>query len=170
MRFNPDKYAESLFDVGAKQPAPVLVAAAVDALLRGKSLKWCLPQMWNDKANDYATQWRVLGRTKRRLVVVSAWCADNLWTGEADESDRPDRGTLTEAWIRPLADIEALICDDPHVAAASRRQKGIHMAPAYSIKLRGRDDALPVSARVSPRPEDHAAAAEFVDYLLAHWS
>lgn len=169
MRFDPDQYAESLFDTGAKQPAPILVVAAVDALLGGKNLKWRLPQMWNDTANGYATRWRVLGLTKKRLVVVSAWSADNLWVGGPDDSDKPNQATLTDAWTRPLADVETLICEDPNVAATGRKSKGIKTAPAYAIKLRGRDAVVPVSARVSPRPEDHAAAAEFVGYLLSHW-
>lgn len=181
MRFDPDKYAESLFDAGAKQPAPILVVAAVHALLRGKNLKWCLPQMWNDKANGYATHWRVLGRTKKRLLVVSAWSPDNLWTGEADQSGQPGnsdtagasatrtQATVTEAWTRPLTDIETLICDDPRISAVGRRKKGINIAPAYAIKLRGREEVVPISARATPRPEDHTAAAEFADYLLATW-
>lgn len=169
MTFDPDKYAEALFDTGAKQPAPVLVAAAVDALLRGRKLKWSLSQMWNDTSAGYATRWRVLGLTKKRLVVVAASSPDNLWTADSDEPDQPNQASLTEAWTCPLADVETLICDDPNVAAVGRQRKGIDTAPAYSIKVRGRDSVVPVSARVSPRPEDHAAAGEFVDHLLSRW-
>lgn len=169
MTIDPDKYAESLFDAGAKQAAPVLVVAAVDALLGDSGLKWCLPQMWNDKANGYATRWRVLGLTKKRLVLVSAWSPDNLWTADVEEPGQPNQATLTGAWTRPLADIEALICDDPNVAAAGLHQEGIDAAPAYSIKLRGREAGVPVSARVTPRPEDHTAVAEFATYLLSRW-
>lgn len=168
MTLDPDKYAESLFDAGAKQAAPMLVAAAVDALVGDKGLKWSLPQMWNDKVHGYATHWRVLGLTKKRLVVVSAWSPDDLWTWDPDEADKSGQGNLTEAWTRPLADIEALICDDPNIMPVGR-QAGIETSPAYSIKLRGRNTALPVSARVVPRPEDHTAAAEFVDYVLSRW-
>lgn len=103
------------------------------------------------------------------MTFHPAQSADNLWTGGADEPDQPDQAALTEAWTCPLAEIETLICDDPNVAAVGRRQKGIETSPAYSLKLRGRESPVPVSARVSPRPEDHAAAAEFVDYLLSHW-
>jgi hypothetical protein len=174
MTLDAEKYADALVDPGSKQAAPLLVVAAVDALVRDAKLKWCLPQMWNDKDDAYATHWRVLGLTKRRLLVVAARSAATLWTRDHDDLDDPDHGRVIEAWTRPIVDVEALICDSPNVAAARRPEidqdhQDVDSTPAYSIRLRGDIAPVPVSARLFPVPQDYEATARFVDLLLSRW-
>lgn len=161
---NIDPRTYNLHDFDTRRNAPVQVVATVAALLPDEPLTWQLVQTWDDGGLWY---WRVLGLTESQLVLVSASAEGSTpWIWNLDE--KLDAGNVTEAWTRPLSDVEALHCDAADVGY-DRFAQVITSEVEYSVTLRGRADRLFVSARPTQTTADAESVAQFAHAVLAHW-